>query len=88
MEIGYNYVFSKNCRLLIINILNQLKIKENHFELCGYSNEIINEIAKATDCRIQITKLDLNDEGKEGKYNYGNLMIEALKNVSIFMNFN
>ena len=57
-------------------------MKENHFELCGYSNEIINEIAKATECQIKITTFDLNNEGNGKKYSYANLMIDALKNAS------
>ena len=58
-------------------------MKENHFQLCGYSNEIINEIAKATECQVKITTFDLNKEGNGKKYSYANLMIEALKNASL-----
>lgn len=55
-------------------------MKEGHYELCGYANEMITEIAKTTKCQIGF-KPFLNVTGIE--YSFSKIIIKSLMiNVS------
>ena len=55
--------------------------KENYYEFCGYSNEIIKAIASATKCQIEISGFKLNEKGN--KFDYSKQWIDLLINVSL-----
>lgn len=49
---------------LVINyVINQIfKKNDGSYELCGLTNELLNEIAKITKCKIELMELDLFDQ--------------------------
>ena len=49
---------------LVINyVINQISKKsDGSYELCGLTNELLNEIAKITKCKIELMELDLFDQ--------------------------
>ena len=50
---------------------------DNYFKFCGYTNEIVNEIAKTTKCNIKMNRHEIG----ESKFQTSELMINSLINV-------
>lgn len=57
----------------------------NFYEFCGYTNEIVNEITKSTNCQIEIFKFDLSDNQHGNKFQDIDAIMHSLTNVSFII---